>query len=90
MARSLRSTRGSGDGRCRNQVKERDKCQADDLRTLCEARCKRRGDARDWLGNVLDDLVETRERIGRSGLGDRRFPPQPAEAVGAQGRCRRA
>lgn len=66
-----------GNGRCRNQVKERDKYQADDLRTLCEARCKRTGDARDWLSNALDDLVEMRERIGRYGLGDRHFRLSP-------------
>lgn len=57
----------------KDQKKKRDRYRADDLRTLCEVRRARREAARAWMGNTLNDLVETRQRTASCGPGDHYF-----------------
>ncbi|KAI6085485.1 hypothetical protein F4821DRAFT_240724 [Hypoxylon rubiginosum] len=46
------------------QLKQLDRARLADLKTMFDARRERRDTARDWAGNALNDLVETRGRIG--------------------------
>lgn len=49
------------------------KARLADLKTLFQRRKERRESTGDWVGNALNDLVETRDRIDAFGIGDHYF-----------------
>lgn len=54
----------------KRQRNELDKARLADLQTMFSARRERREATKDWAGNALNDLAETRARIEAYGIGE--------------------
>ncbi|KAI1324015.1 hypothetical protein F5Y16DRAFT_324576 [Xylariaceae sp. FL0255] len=71
--KSLRDFMEIGHGRRRRPNKQQrgqlNRARLNDLKTLFEVRRQRRATTEDWAGNALNELVETRDRIGAYGIG---------------------
>ncbi|KAH9909920.1 hypothetical protein F4778DRAFT_713399, partial [Xylariomycetidae sp. FL2044] len=57
----------------KQERKELDRARLADLKALFATRRERRLSTDDWAGNALNDLVETRDRIGQYGIGEHFF-----------------
>ncbi|XXG95016.1 hypothetical protein Hte_001276 [Hypoxylon texense] len=54
-------------------MKKLERARLADLKTMFNTRRERRGVAKDWAGNALNDLVETGGRIDQYGIGEHFF-----------------